>query len=174
MIEPEWRRIAGMQVQDDGDIALVWMAHDKTADKVHIYDCCVFRREVLAVIAEGINCRGRWVPVAWSSKAKDVSEKLLERGCNMLPEPVRESQQLAEVQSRDILERMKTHRLKVDRRLQDWLDESRRFYRQDSQVPLSTSPLMAATRHAFADLQYARRQRPPGKKERNYPQVAMI
>jgi len=32
MIEPSWGRIAGMHVQDDGEIAAVWIAHDTETD----------------------------------------------------------------------------------------------------------------------------------------------
>lgn len=174
MIAPEWRRIAGIQVMDEGDIGAVWLAHDKMSDTVHVYDCCVFRREVFAVIAEGLNCRGRWVPIAWESKAKDMADKLLSRGCRMLPEPIKDSQTVAEVSSRDILERMKTGRLKVDKRLGEWLDEYKKFYRQDAQVPMSGSPLMAATRHAVSQLPYARRQAKAGRKIGNFPKVAMV
>jgi len=173
MIQPEWRRIAGIHVQSDADIGVVWMAHDKQSDVIHLYDCCLFRREVFAVIAEGINCRGKWVPIAWESGSKEVANKLLERGCNMLPEPIKDDQALAEVNSRDILERMKTHRIKVDKRLSEWLDEYRIFYRQDSQVPLTSSPLMSATRHAVSQLSWARRQSSRIRNNR-YLKVAMI
>lgn len=158
----------------EGDIGCVWMAHDAMSDVVHIYDACIFRREVFAVIAEGLNARGRFIPIAWELKAQDISEKLLERGCKMLPEPEKDSQALAEVHSRDILERMKTGRLKVDKRLAEWLDEYRSFYRQDAQVPLKTSPLMSATRHAVAQIQFARRVHAPRVQKQNFKQVAII
>src|SRR3546814_4945820 len=113
-----------------------------------MYDCCVFRREVLAVIAEGLNARGRWIPVAWESALKDMADKLLDRGCNVLPEPVKDTDALAEVTSRDIEERMRSGRFKVDKRLAEWLDEFRAFSRRDAKVPRTGYPLMSATRHA--------------------------
>lgn len=164
-----------MHVQDEGEMAAVWLAHDKTGgDVLHLYDCCVFRREVLAVIAEGLNCRGRWIPVAWAEKAKDISGKLLERGCNMLPEGATDTDAVAEVVSRDIWERMRSGRFKVDKRLAEWLDEYRAFYREESRVPRVSHPLMSATRHAVAMLQYSRRTEPAGRKRGAYPKIAVI
>jgi hypothetical protein len=174
MIEAGWRRIAGIHCQNEGDIAAVWMAHDRDADVLHLYDCAVFRREVLAVIAEGLNARGRWVPIAWESGAKEIVDKLLDRGCNTLPEPSKENPVLADVISRDVKERMLTGRFKVDRRLAEWLDEYKSFTRQDGQVPLKSHPLMSATRHAVADLDYARRQERKGRPNPNYPRISMI
>lgn len=87
MIQSDWKRISGIHIEDDGLLGAVWIAHDRLADCVHLYDACLFRREVLAVIAEGLNARGRWLPVAWEKSDKAMSEKLLERGCNMVYEP---------------------------------------------------------------------------------------
>lgn len=174
MIAPEWCRIAGLHVQDEGQIAAVWLAHDKTADVLHCYDCAIFKREVMAVIGEGLNARGRWIPIAWEKTAKEVADKLLDRGCSMLPEAEKETQPLIEVISRDIWERMRTGRFKVDKRLAEWLDESRQFYREDAQIPSKGFPFMSATRHAVAQLDYAKRQATKRTTHGNYPRVAII
>ena len=164
-----------MHAQNEGEIGCVWLAHDKAADVIHLYDCCMFRREVLAVIAEGLNARGRWVPVAWEGGAKEIVERLLDRGCNTLPEPSKQTPVLAEAISRDVWERMRTGRFKVDKRLAEWLDEYKSFVREDGQVPLKTFPLMSATRHAMADMDYARAQSRKGKLgDKNYPRISMI
>jgi len=174
VIAPEWRRICGVHVQDEGTLAAVWLAHDKTADVVHLYDCAKFSREVMAVIGEGLNARGRWIPIAWDKAAEDMSKKLLDRGCNMLPEPNKDSEAVAEVVSRDIWERMRTSRFKVDKRLAEWLDEYRSFFREDAKVPRTSHPLMSATRHAMSMLEYGRRQSPKGLRQVNYPKVSMV
>jgi hypothetical protein len=173
MIAPEWKRIAGLHVLDDGNIGVVWMALDTDTDTIHLYDCCLFRSEVLAVISEGINARGRWVPISWEKGAKDMSEKLLERGCNMLPEPISDTDALREVASRDIWERLRTKRLKADKRLSEWIDEYKSYYRDGSKVPNGSFPLMAATRHAVGNLNYAKRQAPK-RSTQNYPKLAII
>lgn len=173
-MDESWRRIAGMHVSKNGDIALAWVALDPVADQVHLYDCCTFKREVLVVIAEGINCRGRWVPVAYEKSGEAVAEELLDKGCRMLPEPIVETEAMAEVFSRDIWERMRTNRFKVNKRLGDWLDEYKRFFREDGDVPTEGFPLMSATRHAISQLNFARRRKKAGATHKNYPQVAIL
>ena len=171
MIEDEWTRIAGIHIQEDGEVAAVWMAHDKDSDVIHLYDCCLFKREVLAVIAEGVNARGRWVPVCWVNK--ELSDKLLVRGCGMQPEASDDSESMAEVNSREVWGRMRSGRFKVDRRLKEWLDEYKTFNRQDSKVPRNSHPLMAATRYAIDQLPYAMAHKSLNNKKM-YPKLAIV
>jgi len=172
-MNPELKRIAGIHADAEGLLAAVWLAHDKIADLVTVYDCCIFRSEVFAVIGEGLNARGRWIPIAWENKAEEIGKKLQERGCNLLHEPVKETPALAEVTSREIWERMRTGRFKVDKRLAEWLDEFDLFTKQEGKIPVDSSPLMAATRYAIGQLAYARRLQSP-RKTTSYPKVAMI
>ena len=151
-----------------------WLALDKDSDTIHLYDCAVFRREVLAVIAEGMNARGRWIPIAWNKSAGEIVGKLRDRGCNTLPSHAGDTQPAAEAASLDIWERMRSHRFKVDKRLGEWLDEFRTFYRQDSKVPIETHPLMAATRNAVMAIEYARRQSTARASKGNFPKIAII
>lgn len=122
---------------------------------IHLYDACVFKREVLAVVAEGVNARGRGVPVAWSKRDEALSDSLLERGCNMQHRPVSDTDGSAEMMTRDLWERMRTGRFKVDKRLQEWIGEFKTFTREGDKIPRDTHPLMAATRFALQDLDYA-------------------
>ncbi len=172
MIEDHWPRIAGMHVQGSGDVGCVWLAHDRDRDLVHVYDACLFRSEVWAVIAEGMNARGRHIPIAWAHK--EFADALLERRINMLPEPVESSQASAEVATQEIVERMRTFRFKVERRLQAWVEEYRSFEREDQHVPTDTHPLMSATRYAVQCLPFARREARKGASRALYPKLAVI
>lgn len=174
MADSNSRRIAGVHAQEDGIIGAVWLAHDKETDVIELRDACAFRREPLAVMAEGLVARGRWIPIAWHKDAKEFADKLLDRGCNMLPEPSEESDAMAEVHSREILERMDTGRFLVVSRLKNWLDEAK-FVRSEGKVPIAGYPLMSATRHAYAQLEYAKRQtkRNPNAPD-NFRRIAMI
>lgn len=174
MIEPSWYRIAGLHLQEDGTSAAVWIAINKTADTAHLYDCCVFRREVLAVIAEGLNARGRWIPISWEKKAQAMADRLLDRGCNMLVEPNVDDPAMAEQISRDIWGRMRSGRFRVDKRMSEWLDEFKDFRRSGSKVPIDSHPLMAATRHAIAMVDYGRREAIPGSRKPQAPKVAIV
>lgn len=175
-IDPYWKRIAGVHAQTDGTIGAVWLAWDTDIDLVHVYDACLFKREVLAVVIEGMNARGRWIPIAWPKSMKEISDKMLERGCNMTHEPVATSQEMAEAISLEVWERMRSHRMKVDKRLGEWLEEFKTFQRQGQKLPVETHPLMAATRYAVDLMRdYARRQQPKQRgKPTNYPEVSII
>lgn len=170
----QWRRIAGIEVEDDGKVAAVWMGHDKLSDVVTLYDACKFNAEVLAVISEGLNARGRWIPIAWNVTSKDFSDKIAERGCNVLFEGLKETPQMAEIASRDIEERMRTGRFKVDRRLAEWLSEFELFSKQSGKIPTAGYPLMAATRYAIAQLDLAKKLQSPRKIKTNARRISMI
>jgi len=172
MIQPHWQRIAGLRFQANGDAAAVWMARDPDNDVVHVYDACRFTREVLPVIADALNARGRWVPVAWENK--EIADKLLDRGCNMLPDRTVETDALAETMAREVWARSRSGRFKVDSRLKEWQDEFKTYNRVDEQVPRDTHPLMAATRYAVGSLEYARAERSWKQSTKTYPKVAMI
>jgi hypothetical protein len=173
-MNPDSKRISAIHVEDDGRIAAVWMGHDKIADVVTLYDCCLFNAEVLPVIAEGMNARGRWIPIAWSDKAKPMSDELLNRGCSMLYDPVKETPELAELLTRELLSRMKTGRFKVEKRLGEWLKEFEVFSKQDGKVPVSAYPLMAATRYAIASLHEAKKLKSTATPKTLYPKVAIL
>lgn len=155
-------------MQDEGEIGVVWLAHDKMADCIHLYDACIFRKEVLAVICEGINARGRWIPIAWQDK--EISSKLLDRGNRMLYKP---DDDMPEMTSREIQERMRSGRFKVDKRLGEWTEEFRIYYQEKAQIPKGF-PLMTATRFAVGNLKYAKRQAAKRSKTKNYPRMAII
>jgi hypothetical protein len=174
MIENGWRCIAGVHFQPEGGGAAVWLAHDKDADVLHLWDCALYPREPPIIIATALNAHGRWIPIAWEASSKELIDRLLDRGCNTLVEPSKQTPVLAEAISREIKERMITGRFRVDKRLAEWKDEYASFYRQDAQVPLKSHPLMSATRYAVTDLSYARRQGRRGKPETNYPRISII
>jgi hypothetical protein len=174
VIAPEWKRLCGIHVTEDGLLAAVWVAHDTQADVIHLYDCCVFRREVMAVIAEGMAARGRWIPIAWDSSAKDMTDKLLERGLSPLPDGYKYTDASAEMTARDVWERLRSGRLKVEKRLGEWQEEAKSYTRSDSKVPRGSHPLMAATHHAIARLDWAKRQAPKRGKNINFPKVPIL
>ncbi len=156
-MESTWRRICGVHVQDDGIVGAVWLAHDKDTDVIELYDACSFRSEPLAVMAEGLVARGRWIPIAWHKDDKAFADKFLDRGCNILPEPSESDEAMREVHFREIVERRDTGRFLVVNRLKNWIDEAT-FLRTEGKIPMNGYPLMAATQHAYAQLEYAKRQ----------------
>lgn len=171
MIEPGWKRIAAVECQADGKIGVVWLALDKESDCLHLYDAHIFEREVLAVVAEGINRRGKWIPLAWNAAHKDMITELLDRGANTLTEGVKDTDMLAEVSSRELWERMRMGSFKVNKALSGWLDEYRGFARRDGKIPREGYPLMTATRYAVAMVDWSL-ARP--KSAKTFPEAAIV
>ncbi len=174
MIPDTWQRIAGIHQMENGEIAAVWIARDPETDTVRVYDTCTFRGEDRnpIIVAEGINARGRWIPIAHDSKA--LADELLDRGCNMEPEPCKDTPADVEVISGEINARMRTGRFKVDKRLADWIDERKTYFREDARVPTNAYPLMTATRHAMSQLEYAVAQTKRFGSKPVYQKVAMV
>ncbi len=182
-IQPQWKRICGLQnVSKNGDIGAVWLAMDYSAGTgndptfVYVYDACLFQREVLAVVAEGLFARGRWIPVAWPKPMESTADDLLRRGVNMTYDHADPSDERAEAISVEIWGRMRSHSMKVDPRLANWLKEFSTFERSDDDIPVDTHPLMAATRNAWALREYARRQGPatPAGHGGKAPRIAIV
>lgn len=174
MIHETWPRVAAIHCTEGGEIGCVWMAYERDTDTVHLYDSCVLKREVLAVIAESLNARGRYIPVAWRSEDKAISEDLLKRGVNMMVDECDDGDAMAEVISRTIWERMRTHRIKVERRLNDWIEEASSFQRTEGKVPKTGNPLMSATRHAMQMLDQGRRPASVAKRTALYPKSCVV
>jgi len=174
MIKDHWFCIAGIHACDDGRIAAVWLGHDKPRDTVHVFDAIVLRRSVPVVIAERLNAGSRrWVPVAWPKHAEKLADKLLSTGCNVEPEPCDDSEAAMDVMSRTVREWMESERFKVSPDCEVWTDEYKGFHVQDT-VPGDSYPLMAATWHAMAKLDYARKKPKQGGASVNYPEVQVI
>lgn len=173
MIGNSWPRIAGVSFEESGDVGAVWMAYERDADLIHLYDACVVKREVLAVIAEALNARGRFIPIAWNDEA--LSKELLTRGCRMMYDKTEDTDAMAEIVSRTIVERMRTARFKVERRLVEWLDEAKALARVEGKVPRQGFPLMTATRLALQCLDRGRASETVASTRRNlYPKVAIV
>jgi hypothetical protein len=145
-----------MHVSKNGEIAIVWISIDPVSKHVHVYDCALFKTEVPAVIADSINNRGRWIPLAWAHE--EMSQSFLERGCKMLPEPTSDSEEMAEIVSRDIWERMRAKRITADKRLKNWGEEANGLLREKGKIPKDSHPLMSATRIAMQNIRSAKRQ----------------
>lgn len=174
MVDPTFKRIAGMHVEGDGIVGAVWAALDWRANVVHVYDAALFDNEVPAVINEAIAARGRHYPLAWRKPDKEFADALLEAGVNVLPDPCSDNQAMAEVVSREIQQKMRTGQFKVDQRVGTWLKEYNHFTKDGTHVPRQGFPLMAATRHCIEMLSWAEPERLPGRDVPNHPNVNIL
>lgn len=171
-IPEHWKRICGLHVDEDGTVGCVWMALDSTTSVVTLYDCAKFDREVLAVIGQGISGRGKWIPLAFRKEDEPFAKDLRDNyGVNVLPDPCEDSQAMAEVLSRTIWQKLRSSQLRVERVAAEWLEERRKFNRDNQKIPLVGYPLMAATRHAIEMISFARPQSMPGSQRKNHPGI---
>lgn len=172
MIEPHHKRISGMHVSKNGDIAIVWMAVDPDSKHIHIYDACLFQTEVPAVIADSITNRGAWIPVAWNHET--MKDSFQDKGCRMLPDPSDDSDEMAEIVSREIWERLRGGRMTVDKRLKRWAEEAKSIERDKGKIPRDSHPLISATRIAIQQIRSAKRLQNKRRQHKPTRRVALI
>lgn len=174
MIESSWKRIAGIHVENDGRMGAVWLADDPLTSVVHLYDAAYFAETVPAVITEGMAARGRSIPVAWRRKDRPMAEMLLEAGLSPLPDACEEAEARVHLDSETINQMLQASQLRVDKRVSSWLNEYRKFFRQETKVPDEGFPLMAATRWAIQMLRWARSDELLRGHQRRAPKIRVV
>lgn len=175
-----WPRIAGIDFGYDHATAVVWMAWDRDADVVHIYDVYKRREATPVVHAAAISARGKWIPVAWphdgdtrDSRGSGITlaQQYRDLGPNMLKERATHAPSKGQKEGdggvsleaglTDMFDRIQTGRLKVAKHLEDWFSEFRLYHRKDGLVVKENDDLMSATRMALMMLRKAEVQQRP-------------
>ncbi len=166
-IPRHFARICGIDFGFDHPGAACWVAYDRGADTIYVYDCYKQSKQTPVYHVAAINAKGPWIPVAWphdGMNAEKSSGKPLKdqyKGVNMLPFTARYdddkggSQDLEPVLM-EILERMETGRFKVFSHLSEWFDEFRIYHRKDGKVVPRNDDIMASMRYAVMMKRYAR------------------
>lgn len=167
-IPKHWPRICGLDFGWDHPTAAVWIAWDRDADVVHVYDCYRVREQTPVVHAAALKARGKWIPAAWPHDAyqhdkgsgEQLAQQYRDQGANMLPEHAQyedaERGNAVEAGLMDMLDRMQTGRWKVAKHLSDWWEEFRLYHRKDGKVVKEGDDLMAASRYALMMLRFAK------------------
>jgi phage terminase large subunit-like protein len=162
-----WRRIVGMDFgHGDHPTAAVWLAHDPETDVVHVLDTYRSRDPGIALHAAAIRVRGEWMPVAWPAdglqsdrvSGETVAGHYRAHGLAMLPRHATHSDGGVGVEAGivDMIERMRTGRLKVAEHLADWWEEFRLYHRQDGKLVKLRDDLISATRYGLMMLRHAK------------------
>lgn len=165
MIQAVWPRIVGLDIGYDHPTAAVWLAWDRDADVVHVTDCYRLREETPVVHGAAIKARGGWVPCAWphdglqhdKGSGEQIAAQYRAQGVNMLPERAtfEDGSHGVEAGISEMLDRMKTGRLKVAEHLNDWWEEFRLYHRKNGLIVKERDDLMSATRYALMMLRFA-------------------
>ena len=179
-----WPRIVGLDIGWDHPTAAVWVAWDRDADVVHVTDSYRVREETPVVHGAAIKARGDWIPVAWphdglqhdKGSGKQIAELYREQGVNMLQDPAQfeDGGNGVEAGVLDMLDRMKTGRLKVAAHLNDWFEEFRLYHRKDGRIVKERDDLMSATRYAIMMLRSAQAGSDSWAKPIKYPDNGAI
>lgn len=149
------RRIAGLHAEDDGRLGCVWLADDLSV--LRIIDAALFRNEHLLIVADAINARGNWIPLAWHKSAEPFAVKLRdEYGCKVLPDPCSDNEGFVKAMTNQMVQMLSGSRMRVEGpTLGSWLNEYRQV-QQSGDMPSEGYPLMSATRHAMECVKFAR------------------
>lgn len=170
--EPHWFHVAGIHIEPNGEVAVVWLGIDregsnKQTGKITLYDSYVFPFGThLAVIADGLKQRGDWKPIAWREDDEVFVKGLKDRGCKMMYEGYKETPQDCEVAVRELDERLVNGSFLVLSTNIAWMHEFENFGPKDGVIPQEHFPLMSATRHALRYLKNARKQDEQKKRRR--------
>jgi phage terminase large subunit-like protein len=166
-IPNHWARIVGLDLGYDHPTAAVWLAWDRDADVVHLYDSYMRSEATLAIHTAAIKGRGQWIPVAWPHDAyrhvqdlhscEKIADLYRGQGVNMLPKHAtfEAGGYGLNASVEEILDRMQTGRFKVARHLEEWWGEFRTYHRKEGKIVARKDDLMSATRYAVMMLRYA-------------------
>lgn len=160
-----WPRIAGLDIGWDHPTAVVWLAWDRDADCIHVYDCYRLKEQTPVIHAAAIKARGPWIPMAWphdglqhdKGSGEQIAELYRAQGVAMLNERAtfEDGSNGVEAGVIDMIDRMKTGRFKVAEHLHDWWEEYRLYHRKNGLIVKERDDLMSATRYAVMMLRYA-------------------
>lgn len=169
-----WPRIAGIDFGWDHPSATVWLAWDRDADTVYVYDAVRAREQTPADQAPFILSRGRWIPMAWphdglqheKGSGFQLAQQYRNAGVTMLHEFAqfpetgdeaghRVSRVSVEAGVLWMLDRMRAGKFKVFSNLSEWFEEFRLYHRKDGKIVKRMDDTLSATRYACMMLRYA-------------------
>lgn len=158
--------VGGMDFGVDHPTAYVVLAWNRDRDIVYVVDAYRQSGKDALYHAAAIKQRGSWIPVAWphdglerdKGSGQPLRDIYARHGVNMLPMHAAygdDRGNAVEPGIEEMLERMRTGRLKVFRHLGEWFEEFRDYHRDDGKVVKVRDDLMAATRYALMMLRYS-------------------
>lgn len=165
MIPRHFAQINGLDFGWDHPQACVNLAWDRDEDIVYV--CKAYRKSQTTPEIASITLRkwGDWIPTAWphdgyqhdKGSGKELAGQYRAAGLNMHHEHSthKEGGFGVEAGLMEMLDRMKSGRLKVFRTLTEWFEEFRLYHRQDGKVVKEYDDLMSATRIGLMMLRFA-------------------
>lgn len=175
-IPAHWPRICAVDFGIDHPFASVWVAWDRDADCIYVYDSYRVTGANAATHASAIRNKGEWIPVIWphdglnreKSSGVPLAELYRKEHLNMWHEPfsnppapgVEEGKggNSVEYGIMDILQRMESGRFKIFSNQKDVFEELRQYHRNDGKIVAMYDDLMSAMRYAALSIRHATTQ----------------
>lgn len=160
-----WVRICGIDFGWDHPTAAAWLAWDRDADVIYVYDVYAKRKETPVIHSAAIRARGAWIPVAWphdglqhdKGSGVQLAQQYRDNAVNMLPEKAtfEDGSNGVEAGVAEMLDRMKTGRLKFASHLELLWTEFNGYHRKDGQIVKEDDDILSAVRYALMMKRYA-------------------
>jgi phage terminase large subunit-like protein len=157
-----WGLLVGLDIGIDHPTAAVKLAFDPDTDTIYVCGEHRARGEAIPVHAAAIRAWNPNIPVAWphdghsrdKGSGLNISRQYAAAGCTMMATHAQFSKSegggnSVEAGVSDMLERMRTGRLKVFRTCPDWFGEFRMYHRADGLIVKERDDLLSATRYGI-------------------------
>jgi hypothetical protein len=155
-IPAEWHRINGFDFGYDHPFGAVNLAWHKDADVIYVTATYREEKQTPIIHAAAVKPWGDWIPCAWphdglqhdKGSGDALAGQYRTQGLEMLPEHATHEEGGFGVEAgiTEMLDRMKTGRLKVFKNLGDWFAEKRSYHRKNGLIVKLRDDLMSATR----------------------------
>lgn len=175
-IPRHWARLCGIDFGYDHPFAAAWIAYDRDADVIYVYDVYRESKQTPPMHAAAIKARGEWIPVAWphdglqhdKGSGVPLADQYRDLGVNMLREKFSNAPAIGreegtggqgvEVGLIEMLTRFETGRLKVFSTCTAFTEEMRMYHRKDGKLVKLFDDTISAARYAVMSLRHATTQ----------------
>lgn len=170
-LQDHWPRICGIDFGWDHPTAAAWLAWDRDADVLYVYDAYAQRNATPVIHAAAVKARGPWIPCAWphdglqhdKGSGEQLAEQYRAQGVKMLAERAKfdDGSNGVEAGVMDMLDRMQTGRFKVASHLVSWWQEFRLYHRDNGRIVKVDDDVISAARYALMCLRFAETNKKP-------------
>jgi hypothetical protein len=164
-IPKHWARINGLDFGYDHPFAAASCAWDRDADIWYVTATYRERTSTPVIHAASIKPWGLWIPCAWphdglqhdKGSGDQLASLYRDQGLSTLPERAtfEDGGNGVEAGVIEMLDRMKTGRLKVFSHLKEWFEEFRLYHRKDGKIVKERDDLLSASRYALMMKRFA-------------------
>lgn len=166
-IPGHWPRVCAVDIGITHDTAAVWSTQDPDTGNVYVYDAYHANEGTPHIHAPAINARGGWIPVILPHDAdntergsgKTVSQYYGSAGVNVMMQtfhnpidPFGKTNNFVEPGLMNLLQMMKTGRLKIFTTCPRIFEEMRRYHRKDGKINKTFDDTVDAMRYSVQSL----------------------